>query len=499
MPPSTPSSSSIRDANSALPALHHALSGSLGTLISTCSLYPLSLVVARLQVQRQLRRRSGGRHEDRREEHRGEDQEDHRDGRREEPPHAPARVPSPGPAPPAPALPAPGLQGLSTPPPITPAPTSLPPPPPPGNRLPRKRAGIQETPARDQDREPPRTAREAGIVDAFSQIWSSDGGGGLKAFYTGLAQDAPKSVLDSFLFFLFYEWLRSLRLISRRRAGRAKGRGLGVAEELAVGMAAGACSRAFTTPIANVVTRKQTATLLDPGGAPGVRQIMRNIRREKGIAGFWSGYSATLVLTLNPSLTFFLQEFLKATFAEQAYDDPGTQLTFLFAATSKAISSFITYPFQIAKTRLQAGIPLDLGRSDEDQPAKVHQAHSKPDNGNDDSNDAERGLGNKPKAIRAMQKFAQQSIFGIVAHILRTEGTGSLYDGVGAELLKGFFGHGTTMLAKDVVHKLLFQLYIFALGALFGLRNRRPKNTIIRAALVSISRYRQGIRRQQVR
>lgn len=39
-----------------LPALQHATSGSLGTVISTCALYPLSLVITRLQVQRQLQR-----------------------------------------------------------------------------------------------------------------------------------------------------------------------------------------------------------------------------------------------------------------------------------------------------------------------------------------------------------------------------------------------------------------------------------------------------------
>lgn len=43
-------------ASKLLPALQHATSGSVGTLISTCALYPLSLVVTRLQVQRQLQR-----------------------------------------------------------------------------------------------------------------------------------------------------------------------------------------------------------------------------------------------------------------------------------------------------------------------------------------------------------------------------------------------------------------------------------------------------------
>ncbi|KAI8947324.1 mitochondrial carrier domain-containing protein [Xylaria longipes] len=452
--PSSSLSSPSTNANSILPALHHASSGSLGTLVSTCSLYPLSLVIARLQVQRQLRRRRPG-------PARGRAEEGHGHG-----PPEPEAVPRRAPGPTAP--------------PTIPAPTSLPREDHPSS-LSERTAGTREAAPvarapRDPTRQPPPTAEYDGIVDAFSQIWSSDGDGGLRAFYTGLAQDAAKSVLDSFLFFLFYEWFRALRLKSRRRAGRAKGRGLGVFEELAVGMAAGACSRSFTTPIANIVTRKQTATLVDPNSALGVREITRRIREEKGIAGFWSGYSASLVLTLNPSLTFFLQEFLKTTFADQTYDDPGPRLTFLFAATSKAISSFVTYPFQIAKTRLQSGIPLDSSQSDEKQLNGTPRVHSKPDKHAEEDRDAEEA--EKPKTVRVVQTLAQRSIFSTVAQIIRTEGIGSLYDGIGAELLKGFFSHGTAMLAKDVVHKLLFKLYIFTLGVLTEIRKRHFKATV---------------------
>ncbi|KAI1747129.1 mitochondrial carrier domain-containing protein [Xylaria castorea] len=457
MPPLSSSPSPSTSANSILPALHHASSGSLGTLISTCSLYPLSLVVARLQVQRQLHRRRPGPAPG---PARGREEEEEEEGHAPpEPEAAPHRAHGP------------------TVPPTIPAPTSLHPEGHPSSPSERA-AGTREEAAapaarapRDPTRRPPRTAEYAGIVDAFSQIWSSDGGGGLRAFYTGLAQDAAKSVLDSFLFFLFYEWFRSLRLRSRRRAGRTKGRRLGVAEELAVGMAAGACSRSFTTPIANIVTRKQTSSLIDPNSALGVREIMRRIREERGIAGFWSGYSASLVLTLNPSLTFFLQEFLKTTFADQKYDDPGPGLTFLFAATSKAISSFVTYPFQIAKTRLQAGIPLDSSPSHEKQLNGTPGVDSKSDDNAEEDRNADEEA-EKSKTVRAIQTLAQRSIFGTVAQIVHTEGIGSLYDGIGAELLKGFFSHGTTMVAKDAVHKLLFKLYIFALGILTEIRTR---------------------------
>ncbi|KAI0512773.1 mitochondrial carrier domain-containing protein [Xylaria bambusicola] len=443
MAPSTTSSSSFQSTNNVLPALHHASSGSIGTLISTCSLYPLSLVIARLQVQRQLRRRRQGQQQRRRRTGEGTKTEKSSSGPGQDP--RGDRDPS---------APDPRCTRLPDRPRTSPADP---------RREDRRgeevdsREKTQATGVLPEDRprrRPKRpTAEYDGIVDAFSQIWSSGGDGGLRAFYTGLAQDAPKSVLDSFLFFLFYEWFRAIRL--RRRGGR---RGLRVVEELAVGVAAGACSRGFTTPIANVVTRKQTATLLDSthGGPTTVRDIVRGIWSEKGLAGFWAGYSASLVLTLNPSLTFFLQESLKASFAEQTYDDPGPRLTFLFAATSKAVSSFVTYPFQIAKTRLQAGLPVDPEEEEEDQFE------------HDDSHDE-----NKTMPIRAVKNLAQRSVFGTVAHIIRTEGFESLYDGVGAELLKGFFSHGTTMLAKDMVHKFLFKLYIFALGLLTEMRRRR--------------------------
>ncbi|KAI1358489.1 mitochondrial carrier domain-containing protein [Xylaria arbuscula] len=542
--------------NSILPALHHASSGSIGTLISTCALYPLSLLTARLQVQRQLRRRGQQRERRRprsrrnhlRDEHvEGvdrtketqtkaktktetetettststasvpspataatveEEEEDHHDASARGPRYSPPTLPSQA-AHTSPPLPVPrskpqdhhhhhhhhhhrsqseevGTPGQQQQ--QTTSTTSL-----------LEKEEVEREEEGQQSRRPKRqTATEeeeeeyAGIVGAFSQIWNSNGGGGLRAFYTGLAQDAPKSVLDSFLFFLFYEWFRALRLRSRSRRqrsskGSGSGRGLGVAEELAVGVFAGACSRFFTTPIANIVTRKQTATLLhdeETTSSSGntksidnnntVRDIARSIYREKGLAGFWSGYSASLVLTLNPSLTFFLQEFLRLTFAEKTYDDPGPRLTFLFAATSKAVSSFVTYPFQIAKTRLQAGIPLD-DDSDSDEDGDPHSDED--DRSDESSTSHDDDKTEPPPPIRAIKTLAKQSVFGTVAHIIRTEGIRSLYDGVGAELLKGFFSHGTTMLAKDVVHKGLFKLYILILGVLTELRRRRQQRS----------------------
>lgn len=216
-------------------------------------------------------------------------------------------------------------------------------------------------------------------------------------------------------------------------------------EELAVGAAAGACAKAFTTPVSNVVTRRQTASLLEGGptgeGGTGQRtaremtfgEIISDIRREHGLLGLWAGYSASLVLTLNPSITFFLQQFLKRTLvSRERWDEPGARITFFLAAVSKVMATAVTYPFQIAKARVQVS-SAPGGKQDETE--------------------------------KGGWSLASDTIFATVLKIARAEGPNALYDGIAGELLKGFFSHGTTMLSKDIIHRVVVHLYFAVLAA----------------------------------
>ncbi|RKU45164.1 hypothetical protein DL546_006242 [Coniochaeta pulveracea] len=284
-----------------------------------------------------------------------------------------------------------------------------------------------------------KTQTYTGILDAFEKIYATEGG--ITAFFAGLKADVAKSVVDSFLFFLFYNWFRS-----RRVAGDGRRRHLNAVEELAIGAVAGACARFFTTPVSNVVTRRQTAHLMtgereETAGEKGLWEVLREIRQEKGFAGLWAGYSASLVLTLNPSVTFFLQQNLTKRLGRVAGEEEeeggdGAGLTFLLAAVSKAFATALTYPFQIARARVQVG----TGPEEEE----------------------EKGLYDKPG--RKVGSLPKETIFGTVRRIQRDEGTRALYDGLQGELLKAFFSHGVTMVSKDVVHKLLLRLYWGILG-----------------------------------
>jgi len=330
-----------------LPALGHASSGALGTVVSKLLTYPLDVVITRLQVQRQL--------------HHGDAH-----------PHY------------------------------------------------------------------------NGFLDAIEKIYEREGGP--KAFYSGVVPEVVKGVADSFLFFLAYSYARQKRL-----EARGTGHSLPALEEIGVGVVAGAFSKFFTTPIQQIVTRKQTAAMMRQESSTTIpplsstKDIAHEIMREKGIQGFWSGYSASLILTLNPSITMLLHKALLRLVVPRANrDDPGARMTFLLAAISKVLASTATYPFSLAKTRAQV-------------------SSQKPSSGIGETSDKEKS--DEPLESRALQA-RQRTVFSTILRIAQTEGIWGLYQGLGAEVLKGFFSHGITMLMKDRIHAVIISLYYTVQGAL---------------------------------
>lgn len=282
---------------------------------------------------------------------------------------------------------------------------------------------------------PPHAEEYTSIRDAIQKIYTREGG--VSAFYVGLLQDTSKTIADSFLFFLLYNFLRQ----SRQKYHKRSGNYLSAIDELGVGFLAGAFAKLFTTPIANIVTRKQSLSMISARSSNSkphdisVRAIAHEIKTEKGLPGFWSGYSASLVLTLNPSLTFFLFETFKRTFIPRRQrENPSPQATFFLAAVSKAIASTITYPFSLAKARAQASSSSAAEKEEKK---------------------AEKSL----DALQAKKIRAPSNVFGVILQIAQHEGIGALYEGLGGEVLKGFFSHGITMIVKESVHKLIIRLY----------------------------------------
>ncbi|KAH8725484.1 mitochondrial carrier domain-containing protein [Phaeosphaeriaceae sp. PMI808] len=284
-------------------------------------------------------------------------------------------------------------------------------------------------------------AHYTGILDAIETIFEREGG--FKAFYSGVAPEIVKGVADSFLFFLAYSYVRQRRLDVQDR------RSLPVLEEIGVGVVAGAFAKLWTTPLQQIVTRKQTAAMLKDDSSTATisntTDIAREILSEKGLQGFWSGYSASLVLTLNPSITMLLHKFLlRVLVPREKRSDPGARITFLLAAISKALASTVTYPFSLAKTRAQVSSQKPTAIAGETSEIE------KP------------GTPAESKVAQARQR----TVFSTILRIAETEGLWGLYQGLGAEVLKGFFSHGITMLMKDQIHSMIISLYYTILKSL---------------------------------
>lgn len=300
-----------------------------------------------------------------------------------------------------------------------------------------------------KDASTPHASEYKSTWDAIEKIYYQEGG--IAGFYAGVIPDTSKSIADSFLFFLTYNFLRRQRLRGKGTAYRS----LPAVDELSVGFLAGALTKLLTTPIATIVTRKKASTFIAARSSSHspedntVLSIARQIHSEKGIQGFWSGYSASLVLTLNPSITFFLYESFKRTLLPRAQrDTPSASATFFLAAISKAIASTITYPFSLAKSRAQLS-----SRTVDENDEEVKDAIEKASDG-------------RTAGTRRGREAARRTVFSSILHIARTEGIGALYEGLGGEVLKGFFSHGITMIVKEAVHSLIIRLYFAILKTL---------------------------------
>jgi hypothetical protein len=363
-----------RSAGIGLPALGHALAGSAGTAISHLLLYPLSLVITRLQVQQQLK--------------------------------------SPGEAPSA---------------------------------------------AKEADH-----AEYTSLTDAAQKIYAHEGG--LQALWNGCLTDSTKTIIDSFLFFLAYTALR------QRQQRKLGSKSLPVLHELSVGIVAGAFSKFITIPIQQIVTRKQTAALiaardktssLPPSLASklSVKDIFLQIRSERGLQGFWAGYSASLILTLNPALTFLLQNLIKKTLLPRSQrEKPGPKSLFLIAALSKAAASTVTYPFSLAKSRAQvSGSAATTAKpAPRTATSSAKQPLEKPTNSSAAITAKSKRVLHK---ILFFQHLSKLAVMRSLQTIYTTEGLNGLYSGLSAEVAKGFLSHGLSMVLKERIHMLLISTY----------------------------------------
>ena len=150
----------------------------------------------------------------------------------------------------------------------------------------------------------PSTPHYTSTWDAISKIVAAEG---LQGLYAGMNGSLLGVASTNFAYFYWYTVVRTLYTKWSKSTAAPS-----TAVELSLGALAGAIAQAFTIPVAVVTTRQQTA---DKADRKGLMETAREVvEGPDGVTGLWRGLKASLVLVVNPAITYGAYERLKTAF-----------------------------------------------------------------------------------------------------------------------------------------------------------------------------------------
>ncbi|KAG6916055.1 hypothetical protein DXG01_008628 [Tephrocybe rancida] len=223
------------------------------------------------------------------------------------------------------------------------------------------------------------------MLAVLLRIYKTEGVSGL---YRGFGATMLNTFSMQYAYFFFYSFVRNhyISRLTRKLPIGSKLPPLSTAAELLLGALAGALAQIFTIPVSVIATRQQVGR---PNGSPSQSGddsflgVAREIIAEEGVAGLWLGIKPGLVLTVNPAITYGVFERVKSLILlAQAKAGTGSKLSpllsFFIGAVSKTLATVVTYPYIMAKVRIQAR-SADAEDGQDAPPLSPHhtKAHSK--------------------------------------------------------------------------------------------------------------------------
>lgn len=131
-------------------------------------------------------------------------------------------------------------------------------------------------------------------LDAIRKIVADEGITGL---YSGISGSLLGVASTNFAYFYWYSVVRQAYT-----KWAATNQAPSTPAELSLGAVAGALAQLFTIPVAVITTRQQTQPKGDKRGI--IETGKEVINSEDGWTGLWRGLRASLVLVVNPSITY---------------------------------------------------------------------------------------------------------------------------------------------------------------------------------------------------
>ncbi|TPX76392.1 hypothetical protein CcCBS67573_g02346 [Chytriomyces confervae] len=180
------------------------------------------------------------------------------------------------------------------------------------------------------------------------------------------ARKSAGTVASAFSYFYFYSVIRAKHV-----ASIPAGQEISTPVELLLGAMAGALCQVFTLPIAVATTRQQT---LPPDEKQSFIETFKTVLSTDGPQGLWKGFKASMILCVNPAITYGMFERVKSLWLKRKAKLGGSLAmtsweVFLVGALSKTLATVVTYPYIMAKVRMQWAVPKsasDLSQSDRD-------------------------------------------------------------------------------------------------------------------------------------
>ncbi|KAG1456794.1 hypothetical protein G6F56_006753 [Rhizopus delemar] len=226
---------------------------------------------------------------------------------------------------------------------------------------------------------------------------------GISGLYAGLGSSLIGTASTNFTYFYCYSFLRE-NYNKRYNPGRGT---LSTALELTLGAAAGALTTLITTPVSVITTRQQT---LPASERQDVIGTAKTIYEEEGIEGLWKGIRPSLVLCVNPAITYGSFEKIKQIVLSVLNLPMTPWVNFLVGALSKTLATVITYPYIMAKVRLQW----------------------------------------KPSKESKEKIVPYKGALDVLARVLKTEGVVGWYNGMSTQITKAVLSQALLFMMKDI-------------------------------------------------
>ncbi|TIA73827.1 hypothetical protein E3P91_01233 [Wallemia ichthyophaga] len=252
-----------------------------------------------------------------------------------------------------------------------------------------------------------------GIIKLFKQE-------GIAAAYGGFGASMLNTFSQQFAYFYWYGAVRTAWIKSSKNNGN-----LSTVVELLIGAIAGDLAQIFTIPVNVIATRQQIGV---QGGNTNATffSVAKQIITDDGLTGLWRGLQPSLVLSVNPAITYGAYEKLKtATLSRHLSRSDGRMspwANFFLGAMSKTAATIVTYPYIMAKVRVMAGTPVTWRSS-----RTIEQ----------DKKELKKNTG----AVK------------LLMHIYKKRGIAGWYQGMHAQIVKAVLQQALLFVLRDIFEK----------------------------------------------